>query len=116
MICDDVLFDGSETDDIVLSHPDTSYGDSDPFARDRLRHPARRSSVPVVAAGAPRAPMRIGHGMLVGTRVAWRPGDPFGQAAREYSPGLAWRRILSSACFTAACGLIAVWLLHTLFA
>lgn len=112
---DGVMFDASETEDIVIVRP-APVRDSDSMRR--ITAMKNASAVRRIPEQLPvgRIPTQIGHGKLVGKKLAWRPGDPFGQTVRQYAPEFVWRRMLASACITAACGLLAVWLLQTIFA
>ncbi|MCA9255624.1 MAG: hypothetical protein KDA33_08290 [Phycisphaerales bacterium] len=122
-----VPYDDSETEDIILvrqalersgvrtTPSETADGVMDD---DSDLAPTERATT-TVAAGATgnkgairRPPRRIGNGKLVSSRVQWRPGDPFGQAARAPVRGFQWKRMFQSACVTAGSGLILVWLLH----
>lgn len=120
-----VPFDDSETEDIVLIRDAaepvdleaelSSWADADgePSAEARGRARTGELTAPAISHANPkRPPRRIGHGKLVASRVQWRPGDPFGQATRAPVRGFEWNRMVRSACVTAACGLILVWLLH----
>ncbi|HPF38114.1 MAG TPA: hypothetical protein P5081_09150 [Phycisphaerae bacterium] len=121
-----VPYDDSETEDIILVRqalersgaPTTSDTADGVMEDDSDLAPIERATT-TVAAGATgskgatrRPPRRIGNGTLVSTRVQWRPGDPFGQAARAPARGFQWTRMFRSACVTAGSGLILVWLLH----
>lgn len=109
---DGVLFDESETEDIVIARSSPER-----CATDRRRPGGAAANCRAGGDQRPiHPPMRIGYGKLVVQRLRWRPGDPFGQAAREYVNEFSWHRMVTSACVTAACGLAAVWLLHTIFA
>ena len=112
----EVGFDDSETEDIILVR--------EPIHRisDR-RRPADQSvtdtrsadlstSREIAGVRPSRAPRRIGNGKLVASRVQWRPGDPFGQSTRAPVQNFKWNRMVRSACVTAACGFLLVWLLH----
>lgn len=113
-----VPFDDSETEDIVLVRDaahfspstDESAADCDVFEDAVSSQAAPAPAAP--RSGSNRPPKRIGNGKLVASRVQWRPGDPFGQAARSPTRGFEWNRMVRSACVTAACGLLLVWLLH----
>lgn len=114
-LADGVLFDASETEDIVIVRP-APVRDSETNMRAATMNnvAVARNKPEHLSVG--RIPTQIGHGKLVGKKLAWRPGDPFGQSVRQYAPEFVWRRMLASACITAACGLLAVWLLQTIFA
>lgn len=118
-----VPFDESETEDIVLVRAAFDRRVEGGVSRrvdvsdvaDATNEDASPNPVttPVVSREPRnRPPRRIGNGKLVATRVHWRPGDPFGQATRSPMRGFEWNRMVKSACVTAACGLILVWLLH----
>lgn len=62
------------------------------------------------------APKRIGSGNLVPARLTWKPGDVFGDGAPGARQKFRWESMLRSACITASCGLLGVWLLHSIFA
>ncbi len=62
------------------------------------------------------APRRIGKGKLVQSRLTWKPGDPFGVSKDTPALRFRWELMLTSASLTAACGLVCVWLLHSIFA
>jgi len=61
-----------------------------------------------------KAPERIGRGKLVPTRLTWKPGDPFRDGHKRSAERFSWEAMLTSACITAACGLLCVWLLHSI--
>lgn len=62
------------------------------------------------------APRRIGDGKLVPARLTWKPGDPFGQPTRNSRKTFRWELMLTTACVTAACGMLCIWLLRTVLA
>lgn len=121
-----VPFDESETEDIVLVREPAAVKRMASDGLDCTVEKSRRSdacdddragpssseSFVVDHVTPKRPPKRIGNGKLVSTRVQWRPGDPFGQAARAPARSFEWNRMVKSACVTAVCGLILVWLLH----
>jgi hypothetical protein len=112
---DGVMFDASETEDIVLVRPPMPVNNN-VTQRVVARHNCFEPKADDACRPVSRPPRQIGHGRLVNKRLAWRPGDPFGQSVREYAPEFVWRRMLTSAGLTAVCGLAAVWLLRTIFA
>ena len=63
-----------------------------------------------------KTPDRIGQGKLVSARLTWKPGDPFGDGKARPVARFSWESMLTSACITAACGLLCVWLLHSILA
>ncbi|MFO0973281.1 MAG: hypothetical protein U1A27_07575 [Phycisphaerae bacterium] len=74
---------------------------------------AQPSAAETVAAPCETSPpARIGRGSLTAQRVSWKPGDPFGATAPRAR--FRWDLMLSTACGTAACGLVGIWLLRTL--
>ncbi|MCB9851491.1 MAG: hypothetical protein H6819_00225 [Phycisphaerales bacterium] len=121
-----VPFDDSETEDIVLVRKAAMRAAMRPAASNRTETGCEGDSGPEAAIApsnaslepvnthsvSKRPPKRIGNGKLVSMRVQWRPGDPFGQAARAPARGFEWNRMFRSACVTAVSGLILVWLLH----
>ena len=62
------------------------------------------------------APKRIGDGKLVPARLTWKPGDPFGEPTRQNKKTFRWELMLTTACVTAACGMVCIWLLRTVLA
>jgi hypothetical protein len=118
-----VLFDDSETEDIVLVRTPIGRSELQEIPKQDIQPGApedcasdiklaEKSSIGPARDKLNRPPKRIGNGKLVATRVQWRPGDPFGQATRAPARGFEWNRMVRSACVTAACGLLLVWLLH----
>lgn len=121
-----VPFDDSETEDIILvrgaanrhaerfvrSDHAEGFRDAEPEAAAVIAASHTSHEAAVSHGISKRPPKRIGNGKLVSTRVQWRPGDPFGQAARAPERGFEWNRMFRSACVTAVSGLILVWLLH----
>lgn len=69
---------------------------------------------------APRGPKplpeRVGNGRLQPTKVHWKPGEPLGGAAVKPADRrrFRWDVMLSTACGTAACGMIGIWLIRAL--
>lgn len=81
---------------------------------------ARLTSSPSVPASPRKSvdtPKRIGDGKLVQTRLTWKPGDPFADAARSAGmPGrFRWELMLSTACGTAVFGLAFFWIMRMVF-
>lgn len=72
------------------------------------------AKTPPLRAG--KTPDRIGQGKLVSARLTWKPGDPFGDGRPRPAEQFSWESMLASACITAACGLLCVWLLHSILA
>lgn len=128
--------DQSATEDLILCRSTNEHTARTEDRRERLRGSQRRrivrkpgregESVPdlpprgeISRIGTRKqaaAPKQIGHGRLVPSRLTWKPGDPFGQDRERPAVRFRWEVMLTSACITAACGLVCVWLLHTLFA
>ncbi len=59
-------------------------------------------------------PKRVGSGQLQNPRLNWRPGAPFGDGPARTQTRFRWELMLTTACGTAACGLVGIWLLRTL--
>lgn len=59
-------------------------------------------------------PKRVGSGQLQNPRLNWRPGAPFGDGPAQTQTRFRWELMLTTACGTAACGLVGIWLLRTL--
>ena len=57
-------------------------------------------------------PAQIGQGQLQAGKVGWKPGDPFGVG--KIKTRFKWEVLISTACGTAVCGLLGIWLLRTL--
>lgn len=76
-------------------------------------HPAQPKAIP---SRPGKTPERIGRGKLVAARLTWKPGDPFGDGRPRPVERFSWESMLTSACITAACGLVCVWLLHSILA
>jgi hypothetical protein len=51
----------------------------------------------------------------VPARLTWKPGDVFGDGVPGAMQKFRWESMLRAACITAACGLLGVWLLHSIF-
>ena len=131
-----VVDDESATEDLILCQPPVGQAakpyDSRKSTRSAQRGVTRprskgdRGPMPELPArgdiarlGTKRqaaAPKQIGRGKLVPARLTWKPGDPFGQDCERRPDRFRWELMLTSACITAASGLICVWLLHSLFA
>ncbi len=47
------------------------------------------------------------------SRLNWKPGDPFGDS-RSRGGRFRWDLMLTTACGTAACGVVGIWILRTL--
>jgi hypothetical protein len=47
------------------------------------------------------------------SRLNWKPGDPFGDS-RGRGGRFRWELMLTTACGTAACGVVGIWILRTL--
>lgn len=78
--------------------------------------PARGQIAELGVARCGLAPRKIGRGRLVPVRLSWKPGDPFATPPKRKRRQFRWDVMLTSACITAACGLVCVWLLRTLLA
>ncbi len=78
--------------------------------------PARGQIAQLGTARCSLAPRKIGRGRLVPVRLSWKPGDPFATPPKRKQRQFRWEVMLTSACITAACGLVCVWLLKTLLA
>lgn len=103
---DSDILQAEDTTDAPEQPSETSTSDM-PF------HPApTRTSLPSPG----KTPDRIGQGKLVAARLTWKPGDPFGDGRPRSVQRFSWEAMLTSACITAACGLLCVWLLHSILA
>lgn len=128
--------DESATEDLILCQPSVGQA-AKPYDRRKSTRSAQRNTqrhrsngsrgpmpeLPprgdIARLGARKqaaAPKQIGRGKLVPARMTWKPGDPFGQDRERRPDRFRWELMLTSACITAASGLICVWLLHSLFA
>mgnify|MGYP000527779978 CR=1 FL=1 len=74
-------------------------------ATEAAKHPAAARKEP---------PRRVGSGQLQNPRLNWRPGAPFGDGPARTHGRFRWELMLTTACGTAACGLVGIWLLRTL--
>jgi hypothetical protein len=66
----------------------------------------------------PAPPTHIGAGRLHVERPDWRPGNPFGDVRhprRSTRGRFRWDILMATACGTATCGVVCVWLLRALF-
>lgn len=132
-VADCVVDDESATEDLILDEPprppaaaiNSGLRTPRPAAARRGRSresqpmpelPPRGDIAKLANRGARPAPRRIGKGALVPARLTWKPGDPFGEGRRRSGPRFRWEAMLTSACITAASGLICVWLLHSILA
>ena len=97
--------DESATEDLVLCQP--SHAADAPGEDEPMQPGVCRRGV---------APKRIGRGTLVPARLTWKPGDPFGGEELPRDQRFRWEVMLTSACVTAACGMLCVWLLHSILA
>lgn len=91
--------------------PCADLGDPDPAETWR---PTPES--PAATPAAACVPKQIGDGKLVPVRLTWKPGDPFGQPSRPKKNAFKWEIMLTTACVTAACGMVCMWLLRTVLA
>lgn len=62
------------------------------------------------------APGRIGEGKLIPSRLTWKPRELFGGAAARRADPFKWEVMLTTACVTAACGMVGIWLLRSVLA
>jgi len=128
--------DESATEDLILCQPSVGQAAKPYDSRKSTRSARRNVTRPrskgdhgpmpelpprgdIARLGSKRqgaAPKQIGRGKLVPARLTWKPGDPFGQGCERKPDRFRWELMLTSACITAASGLICVWLLHSLFA
>lgn len=132
--------DQSATEDLILSEPpeaqaqmlqlsfdsDILHTESPAEATDDTPEEPPTTSAPILPfrpvptktnSPSPRkTPDRIGQGKLVAARLTWKPGDPFGDGRTRPVVRFSWESMLTSACITAACGLLCVWLLHSILA
>lgn len=116
--------DHSATEDLILSRrngvrPDqaaVSAQSSGPAIAGQLRRASTFKAKATHLQAPLEAPKRIGSGNLVPARLTWKPGDVFGDGAPGAKSKFRWESMLRSACITAACGLLGVWLLHSIFA
>lgn len=117
----------AETRMLQLSHDDsilhtelpieaTTDTPEEPSAAPAPNLPFRPKPAKTSTARPGKTPDRIGHGKLVAARLTWKPGDPFGDGRRRSVERFSWESMLTSACLTAACGLLCVWLLHSILA
>lgn len=68
------------------------------------------------AAKVSAAPGRIGEGKLIPSRLTWKPRELFGGAAARRADPFKWEVMLTTACVTAACGMVGIWLLRSVLA
>lgn len=68
------------------------------------------------AAKVNTAPGRIGEGKLIPSRLTWKPRELFGGAAARRADPFKWEVMLTTACVTAACGMVGIWLLRSVLA
>lgn len=68
------------------------------------------------AAKVSTAPGRIGEGKLIPSRLTWKPRELFGGAAARRADPFKWEVMLTTACVTAACGMVGIWLLRSVLA
>ncbi|MCG8408605.1 MAG: hypothetical protein MI923_25665 [Phycisphaerales bacterium] len=110
--------DQSATEDLVLCEPPAAQAEMLTLKAGNGGS-SEKASTAEVSKGVRQpgvAPKRIGSGTLVPARLTWKPGDPFGEDAEPAGSRFRWEIMLRSACITAACGLLCVWLLHSIFA
>lgn len=78
--------------------------------------PAVAAGGVVAAAKVNTAPGRIGEGKLIPSRLTWKPRELFGGAAARRAEPFKWEVMLTTACVTAACGMVGIWLLRSVLA
>lgn len=94
----------------------TTDAPEEPSAASAPNLPFRPAPAKTSSPSPGKTPDRIGQGKLVAARLTWKPGDPFGDGRPRSVERFSWESMLTSACITAACGLLCVWLLHSILA
>ncbi len=111
--------------ELVSSHCDGHSAGIDISIASEPQRPAAWTAAaePEVAAGTvcaaakvSTAPGRIGEGKLIPSRLTWKPRELFGGAAARRADPFKWEVMLTTACVTAACGMVGIWLLRSVLA